>query len=303
MKKFIKKVATGPKGNEDFSFEEAAEAMRLMLSSDVSDVEKSSFLVGWRLKPETNEEYRGALQALLKNTISSPIENSFELGFPYDGKNDFPFLFPLVGKFLKNQGINLVVTGCERVPSKEGVNVKMIHQRLKGTNLEGYYHYFERKNYLPAFSELAPMRNQIGLRTALNTLEKFSLVARSSFGATGVFHKPYVNKYAEIFKDHLTRFLLVSGAEGSPELCKRSKVWIVDGAEILELFVDPEEFGIRSESFGSYSLPLTLDDQIKHLMEPSESMIQMARLNAALYLLVVCKGSDLKENFNKLFWG
>lgn len=298
MKKFIKKVATGPKGNEDLNFEEANEAMKFILSKDVSDVERASFLVGWRLKPETSEEFLGALQAIYDKTHFSPMENSFELGFPFDGKNDSPYLFPLVGKILKQVGVNLIVTGDDRIPAKEGVTVKMLHQALAGSALSLNYNYFDRADYCPSLSALSSMRNQIGLRTGLNTLEKFSLVAQSKYGASGVFHKPYVEKYEAIFKTHLNAMVFVGGNEGCPELMKKSKVWFMNNLEndqAVEVVISPEEFGIEPLGFEK---ELSLTDHVALLSDPSENLIKLAALNAAIYMRIMKPEKSVAEYFN-----
>ena len=297
LKKYIKKVATGPKGNSDLTLEEASDMMKLLLSDDVSDVEKASFLVGWRLKPETNLEYKGALKSIYDLSKKTIVEKSFELGFPFDGKNDSPYLFPHTAKFLSKVGVRLVITGCERIPAKDGLTTRVVVEELKKNGMLLDFHYFDRKDYLPNLTKLSEMRNQIGLRTALNTLEKFSKVAQSQYGASGVFHKPYVNKYADIFKEELTRFMLIAGNEGTPELCKKSKVWIVENDEMNEFLVDPEEFGIFPENFLEDTKE---EEKIKCILEPTENQLKLARLNAALYLLVINKESNLKDNYNLL---
>lgn len=300
MKEFIKKVATGPKGNEDLTPQEAEQVMRLLLSADVSDVEKSAFLVGWRLKPETVEEYRGALSTILSMTKRENIQNSFELGFPFDGKNDSPYLYPLIGKILKSEGVQLVVTGDERIPAKNGVTVKMLQEKISASNLMQDYQYFDRRDYLPQLSQLTNLRNLIGLRTALNTLEKFSLVGQSQFAATGVFHKPYVEKYASIFEDLLKRFLLVSGNEGSPEIAKKSKYWIISEGKRDEFLVDPLDFGIQSINRNEM---YSLEEQFAIVSDPPKNVWMMACLNAAIYLEVIRPQSDrsnIKNNYDLL---
>lgn len=300
MKEFIKKVATGPKGNEDLTLQEAECMMRLLLSNDVSDVEKTAFLVGWRLKPETIEEYRGALSVIVEKTKKKNVQNSFELGFPFDGKNDSPYLFPLIGKILKTEGVHLVVTGDERVPAKNGITVKMLHQKLHEREFKQDYEYFDRRDYLPQLSQLTGLRNLIGLRTALNTLEKFSLVAESQFAATGVFHKPYVEKYASIFEDRLKRFLLISGNEGSPEIAKKSKYWIISEGKRDEYLVDPLDFGIEAINRDEV---YSLEEQLSIVVDPPKNVWSMACLNAAIYLDIIrpqSNSSTIKDNYDLL---
>lgn len=299
MKKFIKKVATGPRGNEDLSFDEAKSMMDFMLDDAISDVEKASFLIGWRLKPETNVEFSGALSSIYAHSKKKNLENSFELGFPFDGKNDSPYLFPLVGKLLKSFGINLIITGDERIPAKNGVTVKMLHEALlkdeKLCALTSNYYYYDRSDYCEGLSKLSNMRNLIGMRTGLNTLEKFSQIANSDYGASGVFHKPYVEKYAAIFNDHFKGILFVGGNEGSPELAKKSKIWIMTKSSIHEEIIDPTDFEIEQES---NEKEWSKDDQLNILKNPNQRIIKLSYLNASLYMHIIKPEKSIGEYFN-----
>ena len=276
---FIKAVGTGPKGNRDLSFEESKIAMDMILSGKASQNQIAAFLIGWRLKPETIEEYRGALESIHEKTQGRiEDQDSFELGFPFDGKNDSPYLFALSAKLLKKFSMKIVVTGDYRVPSKGGVTVKEIMDKIGPIdNVE----YFDRENYLPELSRLHSLRNDLGLRCAFNTLEKFSGIKKSKFGATGVFHKPYVAKYSEIFKDKLDRFMLVSSNEGGPELYKKGKVWVVTEGEMEELSTDPKDFGINLSGFDK---ELSLEDMLAITRDPDLDHMKMAALNSSLYL-------------------
>jgi anthranilate phosphoribosyltransferase len=66
FKKFIKAVGTGPKGNRDLSFEESFEAISQILKQEATQAQIGAFLIAWRVKLETNEEFKGAIKALKK---------------------------------------------------------------------------------------------------------------------------------------------------------------------------------------------------------------------------------------------
>lgn len=280
FKKFIKAVGTGPKGNRDLSFEESKEAMALMLSGAVSDTQIAAFLIGWRLKPETIEEYQGALEAIIEKTRPQalPAEETFELGYPYDGKNDAPYLFPLSAKLLQHFSLTLVSAGDEKIPSKDGVTVKELMNQLKSVE---NFHYQDRKEFLPELTRMTALRNELGLRTALNTLEKFSGRAQSKFGATGVFHKPYVNKYCGIFGGQMQSFALFSANEGAPELYKKGRIYVFRQGDLEELTIDPADFGITTPIRDS---GWSAEDMIALARSPDMNHMKLAALNSALYL-------------------
>ena len=73
---YIHAVGTGPKGNRDLSFDEAKDMMQQILDQSVPREQIAAFLLGWRLKPETTEEFRGALAACDANIQSCLLYTS-----------------------------------------------------------------------------------------------------------------------------------------------------------------------------------------------------------------------------------
>jgi anthranilate phosphoribosyltransferase len=291
--KYIHAVGTGPKGNRDLSYEEAKDMMQQILDQSVYSEQIAAFLLGWRLKPETIEEFRGALHACDASLTQTPVPNSLELGYPFDGKRRNPYIFPLVAQFLQDQ-LNLVVIGDALQPAKNGITTKQIANNI---SLAENIKFFDRAEFFPKMHALTDVRMRLGLRTGFNTIEKLPHVAQSTVAITGVFHKPYVKKYIEIFGDRYERFALIQGNEGTPELFSKGRLWIAQNNEIQEFIIDPAEFGIDyTKSWENISLEESLE-QVKH---PTQSFMQLAKLNAAVYLFVMGKVSSIEEGFTKL---
>lgn len=294
FKQFIKAVGTGPKGNRDLTFEESEMMMNQILDQKVPLELISAFLIGWRLKPETITEYKGSLQAIDKRISRKFIDNSIELGFPFDGKAINPYLFPLVAKLLENSHLNLIVMGDELVPAKNGVTTKELCAQI---SLPDNVFYFDRINYLKELHELTGLRSILGLRSAFNTIEKLPNLGTSEFAITGVFHKPYVQKYNEIFKGRYRRFALLQGNEGAPELFSKAKLWVTEGDETKEILVDPGFYGIHySRTLEGISLSVSL----ALLADPCSEMVKLARLNGAIYLYVAQKVKSIEEGYEIL---
>lgn len=292
--KYIHAVGTGPKGNRDLSFEEAQDMMTQILDQSIYPEQIASFLIGWRLKPETPEEFRGALKACDSYVTHKKVENSIELGYPFDGKAKNPYIFPLVAKVLQESELNLVVVGDELTPAKGGITVKEICSKI---DLTSNIHYFDRKEYFNALHKLTQIRMRLGLRTGFNTIEKLPRISQSDYAITGVFHKPYVKKYVDIFSDRYKRFALIQGNEGTPELFSKGRLWISNEKEIEEFIIDPEYYGINyTKSLES----ITFEDSLKQIFEPSDEYLKLAKLNAAVYLFVTDKFKSVDEAFDHL---
>jgi anthranilate phosphoribosyltransferase len=291
---YIHAVGTGVKSNRDLSFEESKDMMEQILNQSVPTEQIAAFLLGWRLKPETNTEFRGAIEVCDKYIKKEYVENSLELGYPFDGKVKNPYIFPLVAKELKKEDINLVIVGDELVPAKGGITTKNICTNIE---LENNIHYFDRKDFFQKMSELTDLRMKLGLRTGFNTIEKLPHVAQSNYAITGVFHRPYVKKYIEIFAHRYKRFALIQGNEGTPEIFSKGRLWIYDNNEAKEHIINPTHYGI---DYKKSLEKISLENSLQQLKNPSDEYIKLAKLNAALYLFVTQKSSTIDEGWEKL---
>jgi anthranilate phosphoribosyltransferase len=292
--KYIHAVGTGPKGNRDLSFNEAKDMMQQMLNQSVPSEQIAAFLLGWRLKPETIEEFKGAIAACDEATIQTEVKNSLELGYPFDGKAKNPYIFSLVAKKLQNHNLNLIITGDEKQPAKDGITIKdIINDISSSSNL----YYFDRKDFCNKLHNLTDIRNKLGLRSAFNTIEKLPYVAKSQYAITGVFHKPYVKKYVEIFSHRYKRFALIQGNEGTPELFSKGRLWIAENDNVEEFIVDPHYYGINYQKSWE---KITLKESLDQLNNPSDEYLKLAHLNAAVYLFVTNKFPSIDDAFEAL---
>ncbi|DAB27351.1 MAG: glycosyl transferase [Sulfurimonas sp. RIFOXYD12_FULL_33_39] len=292
--KYIHAVGTGVKGNRDLAQDEAKDMMEQVLKQSVYGEQIAAFLLGWRLKPETTEEFRGVVEACDMFVKKTAVPNSIELGYPFDGKANNPFLFPLVAKALEKSELNLVVVGDDLAPAKAGITLK---ETATNIELNKNIYYFDRADFFKEMHDLTPLRMRLGLRTGLNTIEKLTHVASSEYAITGVFHKPFVKKYIEAFSNRYKRLALIQGNEGTPELFSKGRLWISEGDSVEEFIIDPEYYGVNYTKSWER---ITLEESLEQLNNPSQEFLKLARLNAAVYLFVAQKAATIDEAFEKL---
>ncbi|OIP53382.1 MAG: glycosyl transferase [Helicobacteraceae bacterium CG2_30_36_10] len=292
--KYIHAVGTGIKANRDLSFEESKDMMHQILDRSAHSEQISAFLLGWRLKPETTEEFKGAIAACDSYISPQTIENSLELGYPFDGKTNNPYIFPLVAKVLKDFNLSLVVIGDDLQPAKSGITVKDICTNIE---LSSNVNYFDRAYFFKELHNLTELRMRLGLRTGLNTIEKMPRIANSEYGITGVFHKPYVQKYVEIYSDRYKKFALIQGNEGTPELFSKGRLWIADAKGTEEFIIDPEYYGISYQRSWD---KITVEESLYQLSNPSDEYMKLAKLNAAIFLFVTDRAKNINEAFEML---
>ena len=302
FKKYIKAVATGPKGNKDLTIDETADAIEQILLNKVTPAQAAAFLIGWRTKYETDDELKGAILALRKFIKFKKIEDSIELGYSFDGRCDNPFLFPLYENILeefykKNQDVkrlNLVISGDYLQPAKVGITTKDIFTQID----EGQYiHCFDRVQYFKELSDMTTLRQELGLRTAFNTIEKLLNPSLSEYGVTTAFHKPYVQKYLDIFSSHFKKVVVLKGSEGSPEVFKDGKYWIKEDKEIIERSFSLKDFGIN---YDKEFKNITLEESLNIVNNHDNNILKLAKFNVALILLFANRVSSLDESWQRL---
>jgi anthranilate phosphoribosyltransferase len=291
---YIHAVGTGPKGNRDLSYEESQDMMRQILEQNIHSEQIAAFLLGWRLKPETIDEFKGAISACDSFITPKNIENSIELGYPFDGKARNPYIFPLVAKVLEDSGLNLIIIGDELQPAKGGITTKDICTQIE---LNSNVHFFDRADFFKEMHNLTEIRMRLGLRTGFNTIEKLPKVANSEYAITGVFHKPYVQKYVDIFSQRYKKFALIQGNEGTPELFSKGRLWIAKSGEVEEFIVDPEHYGINYQKSWD---KITMEESLEQLNNPSSEYLKLAKLNAAIFLFVTERAKSIENGYEIL---
>ena len=302
FKTYIKAVGTGVKGNRDLSKEEVADAIEKILLNQVTDAQKGAFLIGWRTKLETNEELSGAILTLRKFMKFKKIEDSIELGYSFDGRCENPFLFPLFENILEDfykknsdvRRLNLVISGDYLQPAKVGLTTKDIFSNI---DVGQYLHFFDRLEYLKELSDITPLRHELGLRTAFNTVEKLLNPSLSEYGVTTAFHKPYVQKYLDMFAPYFKEVVVVKASEGSPEVFKDGKYWKMVNENIVEESFSLKDYGIfYDKEFQNISL----EESLNIVKNPDENILKLAKFNVALYLLFASRVSSLDEAWQRL---
>ncbi len=291
---YIRAVGTGPKSNRELNKEEVKDCINQILKQSAKSEQITAFLLGWRVRLESNEELKIALNVFDNYIKRVNIPNSIELGYPYDGKADNPYLFPLFAKYLKKFDLSIVVSGDYLQPAKHGITLKEVATNM---TFDDNIHYFDRSDYFKELSDLSEIRNILGLRTAFNTLEKLLNPANSKYAITAAFHKPYVDKYNKLFASNYEHFVVVKGNEGTPEIFSKCKYWLNQDSQIKEYPIDPEYFGINYKKSWNR---ITLEESLDLLNNPSIELEKLAKLNAALLLVTAKKAKDIKDGFEML---
>ena len=285
---YLKCVGTGPKRNRDLTKEEMKIVIRAFLKQEVLPEQVAAFMLGWRVKGESIEEFSGALEVFDEFVQHSPLANSIEFGYPYDGKIKNPYILPLAAEYLQGFDINLSLHGGLLQPAKEGTTLKEI---CDNTPLENNIYYYDRSEYFPELYAFSEIRDRLGLRSSFNTIEKLIGITQSDTAIIGAFHKPFIDKYIKLYKDRYKKLIIIKGNEGTPEIFSKCAVTIVENNEVSEIKVDPKAYGIE---YKKSTERISLKDSLEQLHNPSEAFRELAKFNAAVILFLVNKVESIE---------
>ncbi len=233
----------------DFSKDESYEVFKSILESKLPAELLGAFLISLRDKRETLEELQGALQAMSEKTIFSDTKADIELSYSYDGKKRNPYLLKKVCEILNKENVSVSVNIDNHNSFKDYIKDETFTPNLIVN---------DRESFLPQLHKLNQLRENIFLRTAFNTLEKLSFVSKPKVCFMGYHHKPYAQKYIDLFSPYCETFVLSKGDEGSWEMFKKGVLIISRNSTTEEIKVDPTPYLDDIDKLAEYNANILL---------------------------------------------
>ncbi|OQX49742.1 MAG: glycosyl transferase [Epsilonproteobacteria bacterium 4484_20] len=291
---YLKCVGTGPKRNRDLTKDEMRTVIRAFLRQEVLPEQIAAFLLGWRVKGESIDEFSAAIEVFDEFVRHDPLPGSIEFGYPYDGKVKNPYIFPLTARFLEPLDVHFSLHGGLLQPAKGGITLKEVCDNIP---LPSNVHYYDRSEYFPELYRFSDIRTRLGLRSSFNTIEKLLGITKSETAVIGAFHKPFVEKYIALYKDRYKKLIIIKGNEGTPEIFGKCAVTIVENGVTEEIKVDPKAYGI---DYVKSTQAISLKESLKQTGEPSESFRELAKFNAATILFLTGKSESIEEGLKQI---
>ncbi len=265
----IKRICTGPELSKDISFEDARDAMRCIIDGNAHEVQAALFLIGLRVKRETDEEFKGVQQALIDTSqiITAQVKEVVVLSDPYNGFNRHLPASPFLPAVLAALGIPTVSEGLKTVAPKFGITHHGVLQAA-GKNIALSPHqaaiqlaeptigwsYIDQSRYNLGLNALIPLRTLMVKRPVIATSERIIGPIRGQSKThliTSYVHKAYPRIYSMLadFSGFDTT-LLIKGVEGgiTPSLRDQSKMISYNGAlDGITIELHPEQCNISSD--------------------------------------------------------
>ena len=263
MHDVIAKIARGAKTSKDLTWDEAKQAMRLLIEGKASPAQTGGFLIGMRMKGESVTELAAFTSAAreyvspLRIRIDRPLVDVAT----YAGKQDtFHALIP-AAIVAAAAGTAILMHGHHGIPGRLGaapvlaalgipIDLKP-ESVVREIETKGFG-YLDMALYHPRLAGFLQLRQELGLRTFVHPVAKMFNPARAAAQIIGVTHPPYFEKIAEALNMlGSDRALVLRGVEGDPELSNSAATRLLDlkGQRVLPLMLQPKDVGMPLWTF------------------------------------------------------
>ncbi len=244
-------------GGRDLSMAEAASVMEEIMTGEATPAQIGAFLTALHIKGETDAEIAGLAEVMrLKATpvyVDGPVADTCGTGG--DGSHTFnistaaAFVAAGAGLVVAKHGNRAMSSVCGSADVLEGLGVKIdldadgVARCLREAGIGFMF----AQRFHPAMRFAAPVRREIGIRTAFNILGPLTNPARARHQVLGVASAPLAAKLARALSRLDTTHALVVHGDGDVDelsLSGPNLVYDVRGGE------EPRQFTLAPEDLG-----------------------------------------------------
>jgi len=234
FRELIAALGSGERSGRALSRAEAGEALDHLLDGRCTEAQAGAFLIAHRLRRPEPQELAGMLDSYGRRgpRLAASPRRVLSFGVPFDGRSRSAPLLPLLALLLLAAGAGVVLHGGDPMPVKYGLTTAEALAAL-GLELRGLFWdtvnrrfaaeglaLLHQPAHFPAAERLVPLREQIGKRPPVATLELlWSCHPGPHLQVSGFVHAPTERLAGQALaatgQDEL---LLVKGMEGGVEL-------------------------------------------------------------------------------------
>ena len=242
--------------HEALSTEEAAAAMRAIMSGDVTPGQVGGFLMALRTKGETVDELDGFARTALEfaNPVSppAPVLDTCGTGGDRSGTFNISTLSAIVvagaGVPVAKHGNRAASSHCGSADLLEalGVKIDLDASGVERCLAQAGIGFMFAPVFHPAFRHAGPVRGELRVPTSFNFLGPLTNPARPVAQVVGVSDERMLPLMAEVLARRGIRAKLFRGEDGLDELTTTAASMVLDvrDGEVRESRLDPTAHGI-----------------------------------------------------------
>ena len=242
---------------QDLSQETAQRAMEFIMTGEATPAQLAAFLTALRMKGETVDEITGFAKAMREAAVPVNVDGPVidTCGTGGDGSGSYniytasAIVAAAAGVRVAKHGNRSASSKCGSADVLEALGVRIAvtpEQAQRCLDKVGIAFLFAQA-FHPAMRHVAPVRSELGIRTVFNILGPLANPAKATRQVLGVADAELAPKMAGILQQlGVEKALVVHGADGLDEisLSGPTSVYEVDGDEIKQYAVSPEELGL-----------------------------------------------------------
>ena len=262
-----KVVGSGPKSAEDMTAEQAREALRRILAGEPDETTLGAFWLANRWKRNTPEELAAYADVMREESVvtAEPDADPVDCGANYDGKHTTALLGVGAGLVAAAAGTPVVVHSGDRVPTQKATAYKHVLDELGvRTELEpgesadmvdetGFGFYYQPA-FNPAIDDLLERRDEMGVRTFVNTIETVANPANADVHLGSFYHLAFAKKLTDLIRESdeldYSRAIFFQGMEGYDDIrpgYTKVAEWN-EGGELEDDEIETAAYGMEMES-------------------------------------------------------
>jgi anthranilate phosphoribosyltransferase len=255
-------VGSGHKSADDMDRGQAREAMARILAGEPDHTTLGAFWLANRWKRNTPEELAAFVDVMNERTTERAVPDAdpVDCGANYDGKGRTAILGVGAGLVAAAAGTPVVVHSADRVPTQkqdayrhvlDALGVKTDLRPAESAEMvdEVGFGFYYRPNFAPAIEELHDRRDQMGVRTFLNTVETLANPADADVHLGSFYHLAFAKRMVATLEQSETadvdRVLMFQGMEGYDDVRPGTTVVAEWSGEAVEDFeIHTAEYGM-----------------------------------------------------------
>ncbi len=259
LRDLLRVLGSHRRDGRNLTIDEAHRAFATILSGSESEIQVGAFLIALRWKGVTVEELVGFARAARERAVipCQGLAGLVTLCPPHEGYDRVPPLEVVSGLIAASAGARVLIISDRCVPPRRGLTAISVLEHLgcgatwdpheaEDWVVKARFGAVALSGMLPAMLGLRRVRNDIGVRTPLSTVEKLIAPSQSAvvLGAQG---GPVLGTAVEVMQrlGHSSG-MAIQGLEGGlvPTLRRRTRGIHLDGPHQIPMTIDPADFGM-----------------------------------------------------------